>query len=320
MSAPTQDYTVEVVIPGWDPEHPEERVFLGEGSFWDSHRQVLYWIDIMTSRLFVYDPVRKTNDTIKCAHWIGTVVPTVVDGVVLAALANGFWFINTLNHCQQWTGIDPEADRPLNRFNDGKCDPKGNFYAGTMMTEDGVRDPEGSLYCLDTKLQCKRVKDKVIISNGITWNSAATLCYYIDTEVHKVMEYPYSEDGTLNIAGGRVAIELPEEWATFGFDGSTMDSDDNIWIAMWNGSCVAQFNPVTGKLLRKVNVPAKHVTSVAFGGPDLTDMYVTCSSHMINDEKERLESKAGSLFVVRGLGVKGVKSVHYQGPVPDSVK
>ena len=188
------------------------------------------------------------------------------------------------------------------RLNDGKCDPSGRLWVGSMnwqqekgkaqlfnITKDGV---------VSTKI------DSVTISNGIVWTKNKKTMYYIDTPTSQIKAYDYN-NASGDISNERVVVEIPEE---LGFpDGMTIDAEDMVWAGMWNGNAVIRFNPKTGEILQKIEIPAHNVTSCAFGGENLETLYVTTAKiDMTNEELEKYPL-AGSVFKVNP-GVKGVKS------------
>ncbi|CAF0886613.1 unnamed protein product [Didymodactylos carnosus] len=225
-----------------------------------------------------------------------------------------------LNYCiisdQCHTGIDPESHLPNNRFNDGKCDPRGRLVAGTMHV-DAKTKHTGALYSLNEKYNVTKLLDRVSISNGIVWSKDGHCMYYIDTFEYNVVSYDYNlNDGT--ISNRRVIFEFEE--SKYGSpDGMTIDENDNLWIAFWNGSKVRQFDPRQQKELSEINLPVRFVTSCAFGGSDLNDLYITCAASE-NKKDFDFAPLAGSLFVVKNIGVRGVPSVPFAGDVKSFLK
>jgi len=273
---------------------------LGEGALWNPLNNTLLWIDIEGKKLNVYNPEKKSNKTIGLDKRIGTVVP-VDEKNVLVALKDGIYQLNTETE-ELEKKASPEPKRPGNRFNDGKCDPSGRFWAGTMSLNGDEK--QGALYRIDADFSVKIMIDSVSISNGIVWSSDRTKMYYIDTPTKKVMAYEY-DDESGEITNPKVAITIPD---SLGFpDGSTLDAEGMLWIAMWNGHCVSRWNPRTGELLQTIDIPALNVTSCAFGGDNLDVLYVTTASIGMNDEQKAAYPDAGKLFVVKP-GVKGVKA------------
>lgn len=211
-----------------DPELVvDKRAGVGEGSLWDSDRNVLYWVDILGHELYVYDPSSGQNRTIPTCQAVGTVVPRKRGGVVLA-LHNGFAALDL--DTEKITPIaDPERRIPSNRFNDGKCDPAGRFWAGTMEFS-GAADC-GALYCLDVDHSVSKKVEPVTISNGIVWSADYSTMYYIDTALDTVRAYDYDID-TGNISNERVAVE--HQIGDGHFDGMSIDEEGMLWIAVFD--------------------------------------------------------------------------------------
>jgi sugar lactone lactonase YvrE len=159
---------------------------------------------------------------------------------------------------------DPEAHLPKNRFNDGKVDPAGRVWCGTM-ADDGATPRCGSLYCLDVDLSIRRVLDQVSVSNGIAWSGDARTMYYIDTATRAVAAFDFDVD-TGHVSRRRDIIRFPDDAGLP--DGMTIDRDEMLWIAHWGGWRVSRWNPQTGMMLQKIAVSASRVSSCCFGGPN----------------------------------------------------
>ena len=282
----------------------DAKATLGEGPIWDTRENVLWWIDINECRLHRFDPATKSNATYDIGQRVGTVVPRASGGLMLA-VQNGFASYDPATH-ELRIVADPEAHLPQNRFNDGKCDPAGRFWAGTLeLVEEDMT--AGSLYCLysDGRVE-KRVAD-VGISNGIVWTSDKKTMYFIDSPTRRVDAFDYDNE-TGEIGNRRTAIALPEG---LGYpDGMAIDSEDKLWVALWAGWGVARFDPLTGGLLEKIVVKASQVTACAFGGPELKDLYITTARRDLQGESLNDQPHAGGLFHVR-VDVPGVPSTAY---------
>jgi sugar lactone lactonase YvrE len=279
---------------------------LGEGPIWDARENVLWWIDINECRLHRFDPATKNNTTYDIGQRVGTVVPRASGGLMLA-VQNGFAAYDPAT--QQLTMIaDPEAHLPTNRFNDGKCDPAGRFWAGTLqLVEEDMT--AGSLYCLYPDGRIERRVSEVGISNGIVWTSDKKTMYFIDSPTRRVDAFDY-DNATGEIRNRRTAIALPEG---IGYpDGMSIDAEDKLWVALWAGWGVARFDPLTGELLDKIDVQASQVTACAFGGPELKDLYITTARRDLNSTALKDQPAAGGLFHVR-VDVAGVPSVAFAG-------
>jgi sugar lactone lactonase YvrE len=194
------------------------------------------------------------------------------------------------------------------RFNDGKCDPAGRFWAGTMALVKGPR-PLGRLHRLDADGSMHVMLRDVGTSNGIVWSLDRRTLYFIDTPLRRVDAFDY-EDATGGIANRRAVITVPPDLGRP--DGSTLDAEGMIWVAMYEGWGVTRWNPRTGELLQTIRLPVARVTSCAFGAPDLDTLYITSARAGLTDEQRAAQPLAGCLFRVKP-GVRGVSAFAYQG-------
>ncbi|RPJ33966.1 MAG: SMP-30/gluconolactonase/LRE family protein [Verrucomicrobiaceae bacterium] len=269
----------------------------GEGPVW--WRDALYYVDIEGHLVHRYDPADGSEKSWNVGQRVGTVVPRASGGLVIAG-DHGFLFLD------EQTGAltpiaDPESDKPDNRFNDGKCSPDGRFYAGTISLAKTAG--AAKLYRLDPDLSVHEAFAPVTNSNGIVWSGDGKTCYYIDTPRREVLAFDYENGLLLHprrvIATGHIDASP---------DGMTIDSDGHLWIAFCHGGCVSCFDPATGNELHRISLPCLETTACAFGGPDLTDLFVTTGVH-----KTAKEEHAGRLFVIRGLKLKGVPASAFAG-------
>ena len=277
---------------------------LGEGPIWDAEEQRLYWVDILGGKLHLYDPALQSDRSIPIGQLISTVVP-YEQGRVALTTENGFFTLELATGALQPIA-DPERDLPRNRFNDGKCDAVGRFWAGTM-SRDGA-GPSGSLYRLDADGSVTKVLGEIAISNGIAWSLDNRCMYYIDSGSQQVVAYDY-DIHTGGIAGRKVIVDYTQD-SVFP-DGMTIDAEGMIWIALWGGYRVERRNPETGALLDTVRVPTAKVSACAFGGPRLDELYITTARENMSAEQLEKEPMAGGVFCVKP-GVKGVPSFSFR--------
>lgn len=271
----------------------------GEGPIW--WNRVLYYVDIEGHAVHRYDPADASEKTWNVGQRVGTVVPRSHGGLVIAG-DHGISFLDEATG--QLTPIaDPEASLPENRFNDGKCSPDGRFFAGTISLTK--KTGTAKLYRLDADLSIHEAFGPVTNSNGIAWSADGRTCYYIDTPRREVLAFAYSQE-TGALDQPRSVIDTRHIEASP--DGMTIDSDGNLWVAFCHGACVVCFDPSSGNELQRVNFPCLETTACAFGGPDLSELYVTTGVH-----KTVKEEHAGRLFVVRGLNARGVMSQAFCG-------
>ncbi|PTM58319.1 SMP-30/gluconolactonase/LRE family protein [Desmospora activa] len=278
---------------------------LGEGPSWDAANNVLYWVDITRERLHIYHPYSNRQITYDTGDYISSVVPRRCGGVVMT-LKKSFYAFDF--HMNKMTHIGTvEQDKPHNRFNDGKCDALGRYWAGTMsqMFTPGA----GALYCLEPDWRIKKVLGNITISNGIAWSPDNSVMYYIDSPTRKVMAYDY-DLATATISNPRVAVTFP---AAEPFpDGMATDEEGLIWVAIWKGGKITRWNPNTGELLKTIHVPATLTTSCVFGGDDLQDLYITSARIGLKEEILAKEPYAGGLFAIR-TKVRGLPTYPFSG-------
>lgn len=269
----------------------------GEGPVW--WQNALYYVDIEGHLVHRFDPATGEEQSWNVGERVGTVVPRESGGLVIAG-DKGLAFLD--EQSGSVTPIqDPEPDKPDNRFNDGKCSPDGRFFAGTISLVKKTGDAR--LYRLDPDLSLHEAFGPVTNSNGIIWSLDGSRVFYIDTPRKEILAFDY-EDGHLRNMRGVVSTAHLDSSP----DGMTIDSDGNLWVAFCHGACVACFSPETGEELRRVDLPCLETTACAFGGPDLSELFVTTGIH-----KSEKEEHGGRLFVIRGLGVKGVSAHAFAG-------
>lgn len=281
----------------------DTRATLGEGPIWLGEK--LAWVDIIEKRVYVYNPETGEERRYQLDEMVGTVVPRESGGFVVA-LEKGMAFLDDETGAVE-TISGARATSSGTRFNDGKCDPAGRFWAGTMGL--GGEPGMGALYVLHPDGRFEKKVEPVTISNGICWRADAEVMYYIDTPTQQVVAYEF-DNATGAISNPRAVVEIdPSEG---GPDGMAIDADGNLWIALWGGSAVVCHDPETGKRLHKIEVPASRVTACAFGGADLQDLYITTARVGLSPEELEEQPLAGSLFITRAP-VRGVPSFSFAG-------
>jgi sugar lactone lactonase YvrE len=272
----------------------------GEGPiFWAGH---LIYVDIEGHSLIRLNGETGSEEAWEMGERIGTVVP-IKEGGFLCAGDSGIYSFDPKSG-KKTNLADPEADkRPNNRFNDGKCDPSGRFWAGTISTVKKTGD--ANLYMFDLQANLSVKVSGVTNSNGICWNAEATVMYYIDTPTQKILAYPFeNQRGALGEPS--TVVDTGEAGFAGSPDGMTIDAEGKLWVAMCHGGTVLRIDPLSGELLHQVDFPCVETTACAFGGSNLERLFVTTGLH-----KTLKEPDAGKVFVVDGLGVCGVPSFAY---------
>ncbi len=287
----------------------DARADLGEGPAWESRTGVLYWVDIHAGRLHIFSPQDGADRSIDLGGFLGCAAPRRPGGLVLG-LHSGFATIDQaalMGEVRVRVISHPEAHSPGNRFNDGKCDPVGRFLAGSM--DDAEIEPSGSLYSLSPDGSVKTLLRGVRIANGLAWSPDHQTFYFIDTPTRNVMAYDY-DLGTGALANPRPAISVPPEmgWP----DGMTSDAQGQLWVAMWGGAKLTRWNPASGQLLEKIQFPALNVSSCVFGGPHLTDLYVTTARKEMDAGQLAKYPFSGGLFRIR-TNIQGMPTFAFGG-------
>ncbi len=215
------------------------------------------------------------------------------------------WILNTL---EVKILAELEKDMPGNRFNDGKCDPHGRFLVGSMARQPDGK-PVGSLYCVDTDLTIRKLRDGLIISNGMGWSPDFLQFYLADSDSRDIWVYDYDlERG--EIENQRVAFHLADLPGVA--DGLTVDQEGLIWLAIWDGACITRWNPKNGKMVEKHDFPALRTTSCVFGGMNMDELYITSATIDLSDQDWKDYPYNGALMRKK-LGVKGMETFSFMG-------
>ncbi|MEU0893378.1 SMP-30/gluconolactonase/LRE family protein [Streptomyces massasporeus] len=268
---------------------------LGEGPTWDAATGRLLWIDILGSRLHTYDPATGRRAVRRTEQHIGAVKPRAGGGLVLN-LRDGIGLLDP-DGGFSWLHHDPVPGR---RANDAAVAPDGALWTGTMRYDEAPGG--GTLSRVTGDGSVDVVLDDVAVSNGTGWSPDGRLMYYVDSPTRRVDVFDHA-DG--RITGRRTLAEI-EESAGFP-DGLTVDAEGCVWVALWQGSAVRRYTP-DGELDRVIELPVPLVTACAFGGADLSDLYITTARVGLTEPP----ALAGSLFVVPGAG-KGLAHPPFAG-------
>ena len=276
------DTTAELVM--------NARAELGEGPVWDAARGTLYWVDLFAGVVHSYRPASGLTGSVDVGEIIGCVVPRQSGGL-LAATASG------IHHLDPATGATTrvsaiEADRPETHFNDGKVDPAGRFWFGSIAV-DRTTDVRGDLYSLEPDLTVTHRLHGIDNTNGMDWSPDGGTMYYIDSLTRQVTAYDY-DAASGAISNPRPIVTLPS--GTGVPDGMTVSVDGTLWVAHWGGARVTRWHPTTGALLQTIAVPANLTTSCAFAGPALDELYITTARYRESAAALAAQPFAGGLF------------------------
>ncbi|MEA5602968.1 SMP-30/gluconolactonase/LRE family protein [Nostoc sp. UHCC 0252] len=266
------------------------RARLGEGPIWDSTKNLLYWVDIFNHRVHQFNPATGENSFFDVGDVVGAIATAGADRLIML-LRHHLAFLNTQ------TGVvapilEVEANLPDNRLNDGKCDPQGRFWFGSMCS---LEKPQASLYRYDKDGSLHVMETGLTISNGLGWSPDQQTFYLTDSPQQKIYAYDFNSI-TGNISNRRIFVDLTHE--SFYPDGLTIDSEGHIWSAMWDGWCVIRFNP-NGEEVLRIKLPVQVPSSCTFGGDDLQTLYITTASVGLSQAEIEKSFHSGDLFALQ---------------------
>lgn len=291
-------------------------VSFGTAPHWDNDTQTLYYVSVFSNTLIKY---------VDGKHFLSKLdgMPTFI--IPIEGKPNHFAVgLNRKVVEVEWHGRDGGAkvirtiaevdkENPKNRFNDAKADPKGRLFAGTMGHEyepGKFNLKKGSLYRFEADGSPQKLIGDIDISNGLCWDVADKAFYFIDSFEYTIRRYDYNlETGEISnprnvfsMAEYNKALGNDEKKMTGIFDGMTIDTEGNLWVANFDGYQVLEIDPKKGKLLQVIPIPSLQVTSATFGGPELDILYVTSAS--MNRGQEQV-APAGATFAITNTGARG---------------
>jgi sugar lactone lactonase YvrE len=277
---------------------------LGEGALWDVAEQALYWVDIKGRSVHRFDPITGDDRRWPVPEDVGSLALRAQGGLVLA-LRSGFHFFDPASGVLTLVAA-PEPERRDNRFNDGKPDRQGRFWAGSM--HDPEAEPTGALYRLDADRSWQRLLDGIVCSNALCWSPDGRTMYHADTPTRTVWAWD-ADPASGAVANRRVFVRVPEGDGVP--DGATVDAEGFVWLAHWDGWRVTRYDPA-GRVARVVRLPVQRPTCPAFGGPDLDVLYVTSATIGLTDTARARQPWAGGLLAAKP-GVRGLPEVRFAG-------
>lgn len=278
------------------------KAVLGEGPVWVEGEQALYWVDIPEKRVFRWSEGGGTRTLDSPAH-ICSLAPRAGGGFIGAGY-DGFLAFD-FEDGRVDPLADPEPERESNRFNDGKVDREGRFWAGTMDRHE--RQASGALYRLDPDLAWTRVDDGYRVTNGPAFSLDGRTMYHTDSALQRIYAFDLAGDGG---ASNRRLFAQFREGEGYP-DGMAVDSEDCLWVAFWDGWCVRRLSP-RGERLAEIRLPVQRPTSCAFGGAGYGRLFITSASRGLDSNSLEAQPQAGGLFTV-SPGVQGVAEALFAG-------
>ncbi len=275
---------------------------VGEAPVWVASEQALYWVDNKGKTIFRRGPdgdIRRFETPMQ----VGCLVPRLKGGFI-AGTDRGIVEIDLQERIFD-TIADPEKDLPHNRFNDGKTDPWGRFWTGTM--DNREQETTGLLYRVDADLSIAKMDSGYKVTNGPAFDRSLGRMYHTDSGAKTIYAFDISESG--EVSNRRVFMQFADKDGSP--DGMTVDSDSHLWVCFWDGWCIRRISP-GGEVVQKIDMPVQRPTSCCFGGRDLDRLYVTSASRGIDEDTLDMQPCAGGLFLVE-TAARGVPETSFAG-------
>lgn len=271
---------------------------LGEGPMWSVGEQVLYWIDIVSRRIFRLRPVTGQVDIKELPYAPSAVIPRAAGGL-LVVTKKGMALMDFDKPELQSIPV-ALVDFKKEVFNDAKCDSTGRLWVGTRDLH--VKGPEGGLFCMNADYSMQRHASGLVVSNGIAWDAVERVMYHVDSHPGRIDAYDF-DVATGALSNRRVFRDYVKESAAAIPDGCAADAEGGLWVAEVGDWHIRRYMP-DGRLDREIRMPFQKPTSVMFGGPDLRTLYVTSMRFGLSDEALAAQPLAGSLLQL-DVGMKG---------------
>lgn len=261
---------------------------LGEGVLWDDQRALAWFVDIKRQRLWRYDPESGAHSFSEAPAPVGWAVPTE-EGPLLCGLKGGLYLFD-LDTAQFTWHAEVPGETATNRLNDACTDKWGRVWFGSM--DDAEEAESGRFYVYDRGEIRAEGPEGICITNGPAVSAASDRIFFTDTLAKTILVADLAEDGIGEpMLFADTSRHFPEAYP----DGPAVDIEDHLWTGLYNGGCVARFSP-DGELVATVKMPARDVTKLAFGGPDLRTSFVTTATKNMSEADIAELPQSGSLF------------------------
>ncbi len=287
---------VECALPGTDQ--------LGECPIWDERDQSLWWVDIRAPTLRHWVPGTPAAANFVLPQAVGSIALRECGGLIAAAKSGLHALDASSGALTPW--VDPEADLPDNRFNDGRCDRLGRFLAGTMA--EARRAPTGSLYRFEPDGRCSKLLGDISVPNSLAFSPDGRTLYFADTHRNRIWVFDYE------LASGSISHQrlfANTEGHVGRPDGSCVDAEGYLWNCEYGGWRVVRYAP-DGRIDGAIPLPVANPTCCCFGGAELNTLYITSARQRLTPEQLAQQPLAGSVFAVRP-GIKGLPESRFAG-------
>jgi L-arabinonolactonase len=276
---------------------------VGEGVLWNRHRGQLWWTDIQSSQLHKFDWASERLEVYGTPERVGSFGFVAGSERLVTAFASGVALYDVAGKSLDWIARPPEIVAGV-RFNDGRVDRRGRFWAGTMV-EGPQRTADGCLYSIGPGGSLRRQEQGIRISNGLCMSPDGARLYFADSPLRTIFVYDLSEPEGL-LTNRRIFARTPEGASP---DGAAVDVDGCVWSAHWGASCVVRYTP-HGRIDQRIPVPTSQPSCVCFGGPKLDLLCVTSARENLTAETLSAEPHAGSVFLYQ-TAVQGLPEPEY---------
>jgi sugar lactone lactonase YvrE len=274
---------------------------LGEGPLWSVSDGALYWLDIARRRLYRKGPAESADHAWNLPDYPGCLAE-VGRETIAVAMGEGVHLFSARDESIRLQ-CTPKGRRQGTRFNDGKVDPSGRFWVGTMQNNFGpdgnpvpVTRSDGSLFRFDPDGTVSKLEEDIGVSNTLAWSLEQKRFYFADSVPECIYVYDYDAE-TGKIHNKRTHFDTPG----FGIpDGSAIDVDGCLWNARWNGGAILRITP-EGKVDRRIELPLPCPTSCIFGGPGFETLFVTSARQGLTEADLQKFPLSGSVFAIHGL-------------------
>jgi sugar lactone lactonase YvrE len=286
---------VDLVLPA--------RALVAEGPLWDPGDGTLLWVDIDRGEVHRLAPGTGVDSlAVTCDRPVGAAVWRRSGGLALALPGRVILVVADGDAAAELVPV--AADRPDQQLNDGACDRHGRFWVGTASPQPGA----SALYRLDADHRVELVLAGVTMSNGLGWSPDDRTFYYVDSAAQRLDAFDHDRDSGW-LRGRRPLVSIPAEVGIP--DGLAVDADGCVWLAIWGAGAIHRYTPA-GVLDGVLDVPADNVTSCAFGGTGLTELFVTTASRGLSPDQLAGQPHAGGIFAA-APGVVGLEPQGYSG-------
>lgn len=276
---------------------------LGEGPVWSAREQCLYYVDVLSRQLHAYSPSTQSRRTWQFDRFVGSLALCRSGGLIVALQDRIVWFDPDQGLASLRDIVQLEHDRPHNRLNDGKADPWGRFWVGSMHVDEAA--PTGRLWCVESSGKASLHRDGIGVSNSLAFDDARSLMYFADSHA-QLIERASLDALHQPSAGWQPFARLP----TANPDGSCTDAAGHLWNAEWGGFRVVRYTP-DGHIERTIELPVPKISCCTFGGQDFSTLFITTARLGMNDEELAKYPDSGALFWVELADVRGLPAAPF---------